>query len=93
MQTPFVVVDSSLVEKVDALQREISELKNMIANFTPQERPTRRLRLQEVVSRLGIGKTKWWEGIKEGRYPAGILDRGIRFWREDEIDELINRVV
>lgn len=93
MQTPLVVVDSSIPEKIDALQREISELKNLIVNFAPQDRPTRRLRLQEVVSRLGIGKTKWWEGIKDGRCPAGILDRGIRFWREDEIDELVNRVV
>lgn len=93
MQAPFVVVDSSLVEKVDALQREISELKSLIVNLAPRERPTRRLRLQEVVSRLGIGKTKFWEGVKAGRYPAGLKDRGVRVWREDEIDELINRVV
>ncbi|HCL80607.1 MAG TPA: hypothetical protein DIC53_11655 [Synergistaceae bacterium] len=89
MQAPFVVLDSSLVEKVDELKREISEIKKLIVNFTPQERPTRRLRLPEVLDRMGISKTTWWDGIKAGRYPAGLKDRGVRVWREDEIDELI----
>jgi len=68
-QAPFVVVDSSLPEKIDALQREISELKGLLLNFAPRERTPRRLRLPEVLSRMGRRSCPEWGSAKP---PGGM---------------------
>jgi predicted DNA-binding transcriptional regulator AlpA len=53
-------------------------------------RPGRFLRLPEVKRRLGISKSHFYQGIKEGRYPKPIkLGKRISVWREEDIDELI----
>lgn len=89
----LLVTDPSIVKKIDALSRDVADLKAMIRDFRPADgpadRPARRLRLPEVLSRVGVSKSTWWEGIRTGKYPEGSLDGRVRYWREAEIDELV----
>ena len=41
---------------------------------------------------LPIGKSTWWQGIKEGRFPKGRkLSRRITVWRSDVINKIIEQ--
>lgn len=92
-RSTLLLVDLSVAEKIDALSRDVADLKAMIRDIRPVERPAdrpaRRLRLPEVLNRVGVGKSTWWEGIRAGKYPEGSLDGRVRYWREAEIDELV----
>lgn len=48
------------------------------------------VRLPVVLKVLGIGKTSWWNGIKEGKYPRPSMfgSRTAR-WHVDDIRALI----
>jgi predicted DNA-binding transcriptional regulator AlpA len=42
---------------------------------------------------IPIGKTKWWEGIRTGRYPRPVdLGPNTRAWRVEDIRTLIESV-
>ena len=46
--------------------------------------------VKEITSALNIGATKWWEGVRDGRYPQPVrLGRRTTRWRRSEINELI----
>ena len=48
------------------------------------------VRLPQVLHVLGIGKTTFWAGIKQGRYPAPVkLGPRTSAWRVQDIRELI----
>ena len=48
------------------------------------------VRLPVVVKVLGIGKTTWWVGIKEGRFPQPVkLGPRTTAWRVEDIRALI----
>ncbi len=48
------------------------------------------VRLPVVVKVLGIGKTTWWCGIKEGRFPKAVkLGPRTSAWRVEDIRALI----
>lgn len=58
------------------------------------------LRLQQIIGDakavppippiIPIGRTAWWTGIREGRYPAGIkLSPGVTVWKVEDIRKLI----
>ncbi len=50
-------------------------------------------RLPEVLSLLGIKKSKWWQGIREGHFPQGhLLGPRVRVWTDAEIAELIDSI-
>jgi len=60
---------------------------------TPTYKPSRLLRLNQVLDRIPVSKTAWYEGIKEGRYPSAIrLAPRTSAWRESDIDTLIERL-
>ena len=88
-RSTLLVVDPSVAEKIDALSRDVAELKSLLQNFQPEDSPPRRLRLPEVLSRVGVSKSTWWEGIRTGRYPKGHSDGRVRYWREDEINGVV----
>lgn len=49
------------------------------------------LRLPQVQSIFPISKTAWYEGIRTGKYPAGIkLSERTVAWRRSSIVQLIN---
>ncbi|MGH8579592.1 MAG: helix-turn-helix transcriptional regulator [Gammaproteobacteria bacterium] len=50
------------------------------------------VRLPTVLAVYPVSKTTWWEGVRTGRYPAGIkLSSRITAWRSQDIRELIER--
>lgn len=50
-------------------------------------------RLPQVLYVLAIGKTKFWEGVKSGRFPAPVkLGPRTTAWKVEEIRDLINRL-
>lgn len=47
-------------------------------------------RLPQVLARLGISRSTWYEGINRGRFPAGYaISSRLRVWRSDEIDAVV----
>jgi len=48
------------------------------------------LRLPEVLAVTGLGRSTWYKGISQGRYPKGVKigDRAVG-WRESDILKLI----
>lgn len=63
--------------------------------------PTGFLRLPQIIGdrKAGIpglipmGKSKWWEGVRRGDYPAGIkLGHRTTVWRVEDIRDLIERL-
>lgn len=48
------------------------------------------LRLPQVLHVIPVGKTCWWEGVKEGRFPKPVkLTRRCTAWRAEDIQALI----
>jgi predicted DNA-binding transcriptional regulator AlpA len=51
----------------------------------------RLLRLPKVLEILPVSKSHFWQGIKEGRYPAPIkLSKRVTCWRESDIRALVD---
>ena len=43
-----------------------------------------------ITERMGISRSAWWKGVKEGKFPAGIkLSPRVTVWKSSEIDALI----
>ena len=50
----------------------------------------RYLRDPAILEILPVGRSSWWRGVKEGRFPAGIkLSPRVTVWRASDIDALI----
>ncbi len=48
------------------------------------------VRLPVILAVIGIGRTSWWNGIKNGRYPKAIkLGARTSVWRVEDIRALI----
>ena len=51
------------------------------------------LRLPQVLERFPVGRSTWWQGVREGRYPSPVkLSPRCTAWREEDIDRLIVEV-
>jgi predicted DNA-binding transcriptional regulator AlpA len=49
------------------------------------------IKLPAVLQRFPVSRSKWYQGIKDGRYPAGIkLGPRASAWRNSDIDKLIS---
>lgn len=55
--------------------------------------PKRLLRITEIIGPKGpvpVGKSTWWQGVKDGRFPAPIkLGPRITVWRAEDIEALL----
>ncbi len=67
--------------------------------FQPNERLPRSggfMRLPQIVGPNGlfpVSRSTWWQGIKEGRYPAPVkLSRRISAWNRSDIEDLLEKV-
>lgn len=50
------------------------------------------LRLPQVLAIYPVSKSLWWNGIKTGRYPAGVkLSGRITAWRSKDILALLQQ--
>ena len=48
------------------------------------------LRLSQVLALIPIGKSSWWRGCKEGRYPKPVkLAARTTAWRAEDIAALL----
>lgn len=53
----------------------------------------RLLRINQVLEKFPVGRSTWWAGVKDGKYPRGIkLSERTTAWRESEVDRLISRL-
>ncbi len=51
------------------------------------------LRLPQVLNLLPVGRSSFWKGIKEGRYPKGIkLGPRTTVWRYEDISTLLKNL-
>lgn len=50
------------------------------------------LRLKQVLQLIPIGRTKWFEGIQAGEFPAPVKFGRCSLYRARDIVELINRI-
>jgi predicted DNA-binding transcriptional regulator AlpA len=49
------------------------------------------LKIEDVVQLLNIGKSTWWKGVKEGRYPAPVkLGPKTTRWKTKDIRRIID---
>lgn len=63
---------------------------NAIATTTPPAPPEKLLRLNTVLSRVPIGRSAWYQGIKDGKFPPPVkLGPKTSAWREADINKLI----
>lgn len=48
------------------------------------------VRLRQFLPLIGIGKSTWWKGVKDGRFPKPTkLGPRITVWRAEDIHRLI----
>lgn len=53
----------------------------------------RLLRLQEVLNRVPISRSSWWEGCRTGRFPQPIkIGPRTTVWRAEDIDAFIDNL-
>ena len=51
------------------------------------------VRLSQVLTVIPIGKTSWWEGVKEGRFPKPVkLSPRCTAWKAEDIRHLIEHL-
>ena len=51
------------------------------------------VRLRAILALFPIGKSSWWAGVKEGRYPQPFkLGPHTTAWRVEDIRDLIERM-
>jgi prophage regulatory protein len=54
----------------------------------------RLLRLPQVLERIPVSRSAWWQGVKSGRYPAPVkLGPRTTAWRLCDILELVQEGV
>lgn len=47
-------------------------------------------RVPTITERLGVSRSYWWKGVKDGKFPPGIkLSARVTVWRASDIDSLI----
>ena len=48
------------------------------------------VRLETVLTVFPVGRSTWWKGVKEGRYPANVkLGPRVSAWRVEDIRALL----
>lgn len=51
------------------------------------------VRVKQILKVFPVSKTRWWEGVKQGIYPAPVkLSKRTKAWRVDDIKQLIERL-
>lgn len=72
---------------------EYETLSNNAQAAVGSDRPSRLLRLPEVMSRVGLKRSAIYQRMSEGRFPKSrSLGPKCAVWIEAEIDEWIERI-
>ena len=73
--------------------RSVSLEESMIQNNEATIPTTGFLRLKQVLQLIPVGKTAWYSGIKEGRFPKPIqLSARTAVYRTQDIAALIDKI-
>lgn len=68
----------------------ISELVPSSVEQAQLAKPLSLYRLKQVLARIPVSKSSWFDGVKSGRYPRGYhLGPRTTVWRSDDIDRVI----
>ena len=60
------------------------------ATTTHTASPEKLLRLSEVLTRVPISRSAWYQGVKDGKFPPPIkLGSKTSAWRESDVNRLI----
>jgi prophage regulatory protein len=52
--------------------------------------PTGLVRLSTILKVIQVGKSSWWQGVKDGRFPQSLkLGPRTTVWRAEDIRKLI----
>lgn len=47
---------------------------------------------RKIPAVIPVSRATWFRGVADGRYPAGVMDGGIRMWRVEDIRAHVERV-
>lgn len=47
------------------------------------------IRLPAVLQYIPVGRSTWWAGVRDGRFPAPVKIGGATAWRVEDIHKLI----
>ena len=51
------------------------------------------LRLPQVLERIPVSRSGWWQGVKEGRFPQPVkLSPRVTVWRASDVQAYIEAV-
>lgn len=51
------------------------------------------IRLPDVLAFVPIGRSSWWAGVRDGKYPKPVkLSPQVSAWRAEDIHALIDRL-
>ena len=51
------------------------------------------MRLSEVLNYIPVGRSTWWKGVKDGRFPKGVkIGPKTTAWRRCDINQLLDRI-
>ena len=49
-------------------------------------------RLETVLTVVPVGRSTWWKGVKDGRFPTGVkLGPRLTVWKVEDIRKLLER--
>lgn len=62
-------------------------------NQATQTHQDRLLRVPQITDRMGISRSGWWKGVRDGKFPKGIkLSPRVTVWKSSQIDALITGI-
>ena len=54
------------------------------------DKSDRLLRLPDVLNRVPVGKSTWWNGVRSGRFPKPVkLGPRTTAWKESEVNQIV----
>ena len=66
----------------------------MLVNTSIKEKSSKRLlRLKDVLNKIPVSRTTFYNGIKNGQYPAPIKLGSSSMWLESDIDSVIENAL
>jgi len=78
------------LEPIDQRLAKIETLLRQKETEKIEARPGKLLRLSEVLEKIPVCKTTWWEGVRKGKYPTPVsLGSNTKAWREADIERLV----
>ena len=61
-------------------------------NSVASEQRTQLLKLPDVLKRIPVSRSSWYQGIRLGMYPEPVrIGKRSVAWRSNEIDQLVNK--